>query len=439
MQNALIASILFLLLVASWFIFVRFYHQFRSRESTTRRRFDEVRKQLQGQNASIDLLVTLLNGIHESGAKNPGAGTKKSLAKMIVDASCQIMKCPGGSLMLVDREKGELEPVWSKGLPETSGSAVRLKLGEGIAGRIAESGKMIVVDDIQTDTRFMNSPKIEPHLRSLIALPMKVKDRVIGVLSVHADRYQLGFRESNVGLMTILVDESAMAIENVDLYSNLQNYYMEMIETLAKALDFKEFHLENRPAVHHDRDRGYARVVAQELDLPESIVRFIEIASLVHGVGKIGIEESILRKPGKLTPEEYEQVKRHPEIGQEIISKVKFLSPVVPMVLYHQERWDGKGYPAGLKGEEIPLGSRIVAVINAFSAMAADRPYRKALQGDEIVEELRKGAGTQFDSRVVDAFVRVLERDKGNQSDNKQGSSGSFSQQSESKDRVGQS
>jgi HD-GYP domain-containing protein (c-di-GMP phosphodiesterase class II) len=133
---------------------------------------------------------------------------------------------------------------------------------------------------------------------------------------------------------------------------------------------------------------------------------------LMHGIGKIGIGEAILRKPGKLTADEFEQIKKHPEIAQQIISKVQFLTPIVPMILYHQESWDGSGYPAGLKGEEIPLGSRIVAVINAFDAMVSERPYRQPLSESQAVEELKRGAGSQFDPKVVEAFLRVAERCK---------------------------
>ena len=142
------------------------------------------------------------------------------------------------------------------------------------------------------------------------------------------------------------------------------------------------------------------------------MIRHIEYAALMHDIGKIGIDEAILHKPGKLTPEEREIIKKHPEIGNRIIAPVAFLSPVAPMVLYHQEWYDGQGYPDGLAGEEIPLGARIVAVIDAFDAMTSDRPYRKALSRDIAVGELNKGANTQFDPKVVNAFIEVLREEE---------------------------
>jgi HD-GYP domain-containing protein (c-di-GMP phosphodiesterase class II) len=138
------------------------------------------------------------------------------------------------------------------------------------------------------------------------------------------------------------------------------------------------------------------------------MIRHIEYAALMHDIGKIGIDENILHKPGKLTDEEREIIKKHPAIGNRIIAPVAFLSPVAPMVLYHQEWFNGQGYPEGLAGEEIPLGARIVAVIDAYDAITSDRPYRKALSKEIAIEELNKGAGVQFDPKVVKAFLSIL-------------------------------
>ena len=142
--------------------------------------------------------------------------------------------------------------------------------------------------------------------------------------------------------------------------------------------------------------------------LPQAIIRHIEYAALMHDIGKIGIDEQILRKAGKLTAQETDIIKKHPTIGNRIISPVTFLAPVAPMVLYHHEWYDGNGYPEGLAGEEIPLGSRIVAVIDAYDAMTSDRPYRKAMSKERAISELQKGSGSQFDPQAVEVFVKIL-------------------------------
>jgi HD-GYP domain-containing protein (c-di-GMP phosphodiesterase class II) len=181
-----------------------------------------------------------------------------------------------------------------------------------------------------------------------------------------------------------------------------------MVQTLARAIDAKDSYTHD----HADRARYYARRIGVRLNLPEPMIRHIEYAALMHDIGKIGIDETILHKPGKLTNEEREIIKKHPAIGNRIIAPVAFLSPVAPMVLYHQEWFNGQGYPEGLSGEEIPLGARIVAVIDAYDAITSDRPYRRALPRDVAVAELKKGAGSQFDPKVVNAFLEVLQEEE---------------------------
>jgi HD-GYP domain-containing protein (c-di-GMP phosphodiesterase class II) len=131
----------------------------------------------------------------------------------------------------------------------------------------------------------------------------------------------------------------------------------------------------------------------------------------MHDIGKIGIADHILLKPGKLSDEEQEVIRKHPSIGHRIIAPVQFLTPVAPMVLYHQEWFDGSGYPEGLSGEEIPLGARIVAVIDAYDAITSNRPYRKALTQKIAINELKKGAGKQFDPKIVDIFINILSQE----------------------------
>jgi HD-GYP domain-containing protein (c-di-GMP phosphodiesterase class II) len=130
----------------------------------------------------------------------------------------------------------------------------------------------------------------------------------------------------------------------------------------------------------------------------------------MHDIGKIAIDDRLLKKPGKLTPEEFAEVKKHPELGYKILSPVTMLAPVAPMVLYHQEWYNGKGYPEGLHGEEIPLGARIVALIDAWNSMTCSRPWRSALSREEAMAEIKKGAGTQFDPKVVEAFISTMEK-----------------------------
>jgi HD-GYP domain-containing protein (c-di-GMP phosphodiesterase class II) len=143
------------------------------------------------------------------------------------------------------------------------------------------------------------------------------------------------------------------------------------------------------------------------LGLEEPELTWGRRGAILHDAGKIGVSDAILRKPGKLDAEEWDEMKKHPEMGYRMLQHIKFLEPALGIVLSHQERWDGGGYPRGLKGEEIPLGARIFAVVDTFDAMTSDRPYRPALSIEKAVEEVRTFAGTQFDPSVADAFLSI--------------------------------
>jgi putative nucleotidyltransferase with HDIG domain len=180
---------------------------------------------------------------------------------------------------------------------------------------------------------------------------------------------------------------------------------LDTITALAHAIEAKDNYTIN----HCERITFRAVALAQTLALPQQEIENIRLGSILHDVGKIGIPDAILNKPGKLTSEEYEIIKQHAAIGARIVQSVGALQEVAPIVRHHQERYDGTGYPDGLAGEDIPIGARIIAVVDAYGAMTEDRVYRKALGHHAAIAELRRCAGTQFDPVIVDAFIRLLE------------------------------
>jgi len=183
---------------------------------------------------------------------------------------------------------------------------------------------------------------------------------------------------------------------------------MESIYALAKTIEAKDRYT----GEHVESTVYYATEIAKRLNLAESEIEYIKQAAILHDLGKVGIPEKILLKRGKLTPEEFLQIKEHPRIGVEILRSVHFLHPILPIILSHHERWDGKGYPNGLKKEEIPLGARILAVADVFQALVSDRPYRKAYSFSEAVEIIENGRASHFDPQIVDTFLEVLNNQK---------------------------
>lgn len=190
----------------------------------------------------------------------------------------------------------------------------------------------------------------------------------------------------------------------VKAQGQLEHAEIDTISTLVLTEEAKDPYVRG----HSKRVTKCATEIAQELGLPESDLRVIERAGILHDLGKIGISDSILHKPDKLNEEEWVVIKKHPQRAVEILEPLKFLSREKGMIAHHHERFDGKGYPDGLKGEVIPLGARILAVADTFDAMNSERPYRKPLPEDVIISELKGGSGTQFDPHIVDIFLNLL-------------------------------
>jgi HD-GYP domain-containing protein (c-di-GMP phosphodiesterase class II) len=175
----------------------------------------------------------------------------------------------------------------------------------------------------------------------------------------------------------------------------------------AKALGLKDFYT----GEHVEKTVHYAVRISQKLNFPKDKVELIRQAAMLHDLGKVGISDKILHKKSKLSKEEFEEIKRHPQIGVDIIRSIHSLRPVIPAVMHHHERWDGKGYPHGLKMLQIPLIARIISIADVYQALTSDRPYRKAYSKEKALGIIKKGSGTQFDPDIVNSFCEVLQED----------------------------
>jgi len=314
------------------------------------------------------------------------------------------MKASAGSVMVYDETAGELKITAWRGIAPGAVERVRLKPGEGVAGTVFETGESIYVPDPAENPRYVAACAGE-KCEAFICVPVKTEARTYGVLNVHSGGRTDFSADYNLKLLSALTSQTANSIENLRLHDTLHNFYLEMVETLTRVIDVKDSYTHD----HGGRARRKARRIAQELRLAGEDARHVEYAALLHDIGKIGVPEIILTKPGKLTETEYLEIKKHPVIGHQILFPVGFLSQVAAMVLYHQEWFNGAGYPEGRRGGEIPLGSRIVSVIDAWDAMVSNRPYRKALERARALAELKNGSGTQFDPDIINTFLRLEE------------------------------
>jgi len=243
-------------------------------------------------------------------------------------------------------------------------------------------------------------------------VPLVARERVLGVLEVF---YRLPHEGSSEWLefLETLAGQTAMAIENAELFQRLERANVELtqaydatIGALSYALDLKDQETEG----HSRRVTDLTLLVAREMGINDEELAHIRRGALLHDIGKMGVPDAVLLKPGKLTDEEWEIMRRHPVYAYEMLSRIDYLRPALETPYCHHERWDGTGYPRGLKGEEIPLSARIFAVVDVFDALTSDRPYRKAWPMEKALEYLREQSGKHFDPRVVEVFFSLAER-----------------------------
>jgi len=272
-----------------------------------------------------------------------------------------------------------------------------LKLGDLEVGRLAsqilpvlrDKKSALLINHVAKDSDFR---WLAEHASQLLAVPLMRRDQVLGCFFA-LDKLRNDFDSVDSKLLTSIANESAIYLENAVLFGDLKELMMGLLHSLTSAVDAKDAYT----CGHSERVALLSRHLASLHKLPDHDVERIYMAGLLHDVGKIGVPESVLQKTGKLTAEEFDQIKRHPEIGARILADVKQLEDILPGVLYHHERYDGRGYPKGLAATDIPLMGRIICLADCFDAMTSSRTYRKALPLEVALTEIRRCAGTQFD------------------------------------------
>lgn len=278
----------------------------------------------------------------------------------------------------------------------------KVKMGEeGIVGWVAEHREPLLVNDATKDPRFTQAHE---SLLAGLAVPVEIEGELLGVLEVENNKKD-AFDKEDLELLLSISGQLAVTISNLNRREKLEQHLIQTVTSLAIAIEKKDKYTEE----HCRRMARMAVRIGKELELSEENLKNLERAAMLHDIGKIGIKGKIIGKPGKLTKEEWEEMKKHPIMGREILEGIDPLKITAKIVEEHHEHYDGSGYPKGLKKNEISLEARILAAVDACDAMTSSRPYRKALSKEEVIKELRKNAGTQFDPQVVEILIKLLE------------------------------
>ncbi len=318
----------------------------------------------------------------------------------------RITHCEAVALYILDDKTKDFKYNASTGLDAKKDESQRIA---SIVNKwIHSDGKPIWIDNVSRhpDLALLNS-----HIRCFLGIPLVVKKNTIGILYLYnklPSKFSpfSEFTAEELRLISSFTHQIAVAIENHRLYSDIHDIFLDYIKSIATALDARDAYTHG----HSRRVASFSVGIGKELGLSEGELEFIELSSIIHDIGKIGIKEEVLNNPYRLTDEETKIIQTHVVKGSEILEPMTRLHVLMPGVRNHHERYDGNGYPDGLRGEETHLIARIIAVADAYDAMTTDRVYRKGLSYEEACQELEKGAGTQFDPKLTIAFINFMEK-----------------------------
>jgi putative nucleotidyltransferase with HDIG domain len=337
---------------------------------------------------------------------------EEDLLKSILTDAVSVLDAQRGAIVLAEPPDNKLsikaittgraEP--RAAMAGRDASAGRFQFSQSLANRCFSRGESILCHRVEEDPELALARSIaEGTMASVLCVLLRTPRRTLGVLHLDRSPWQKPFSMEDLRLADALAANVSAGIECAQLLRKQRDLFLDTITILAQAVELRDEYTGN----HTFRVTTYSIALAEHMQLPADQIELLRIGTPLHDIGKIGIDDSILRKPDRLTAEEFEAMKLHTVKGAEIVQTIPDLRPITPIVRSHHERWDGRGYPDGLVGEAISPLARIVALADAFDAMTSDRPYRKGLPAPTAFGEIEKQAGQQFDPTFAAGFLRI--------------------------------
>ncbi|MDP3297903.1 MAG: HD domain-containing phosphohydrolase [Thermodesulfovibrionia bacterium] len=371
------------------------------RDITERKRFEE----------KIQLQLKRLNVLRDvEKAVSSSIDLHFTLDSLLNQVTSQI-GIDAATVLLLNQQTQMLEHVVSRGFRSSALRYTQLRLGESNAGLAAVERRIVTIPNLTEEPDGFVRSKLfnNEDFITYFAAPLIAKGQIKGVLELF-HRAPLEANPEWLEFLETVADQAAIAIDNATLFEKLQRSNLELtlaydttIEGWSRAMDMRDKETEG----HTQRVTEMTLRIAQEMGIKEEEFVHIRRGALLHDMGKLGVPDNILLKPGSLTEEEWGIMKRHPQLAYEMLYPIEYLRPALDIPYCHHEKWDGTGYPKGLKGEEIPLTARIFAVVDVMDALHSDRPYRPAWSKETIFEHIRSLAGIHFDSKVVEVFLKM--------------------------------
>lgn len=352
-----------------------------------------------------------LETIHESGKAVVSLLDRRELLSVIMRLTTSSLGYDRGIILLLDEEEQSLVTAASSGgeiemMRQFGGYRVPLNRTNNILVRSFNSGKPVLVDDVAQHSLNQRNLLLKAFApTSFLIVPLISRGKVIGVLAADRASRHTPITQEDLDSLAGFGNHVAVALENSRLYQSLEQASLDAIQALAKAVEAKDPYTHG----HSERVADYSAQLATVIGLTEKQLLNLKLACMIHDIGKIGIAERILHKPGRLDQDEQTAIKHHPVIGESIIRPLKGLGDIARIIRNHHERFDGAGYPDRLAGDDIPLEARIMSIADSYDAMTTTRPYRVPLLEDAVIRELSDNRGRQFDPYLVDSFLKLHE------------------------------
>ena len=349
-------------------------------------------------------------------AINSSLGLERVL-EQVMDTLIALMRAERGFMMLRE-SNGELKVRMARGIAQFNVDEEILKVSNSIMRKVTVSGESILTTNAQEDPRFEKQISVAAyHLRSILCAPLKIKNDLIGVIYVDNRAHAGIFRDGDLALINAFANQAAVAIHNAQLFEDLKrtNFQLEAanmelqiayeatLNGWVRALDLRDKETEG----HTQRVTILTQKLARSMGVDDDDMVHVTRGALLHDIGKMAIPDGILLKPGQLTDDERKLIQKHPVYAYEMLSPIEFLRPAIDIPYCHHEKWDGTGYPRGLRGEDIPFAARIFPIIDVWDALTSDRPYRRGMPQDVVRQHIQADSGKHFDPRVVNAFFEL--------------------------------
>ncbi|MCP4348048.1 MAG: response regulator [Desulfobacterales bacterium] len=372
----------------------------------------EKKKQLAELNWELKYKVDELNALNKIMRSFTVINKSFDVFKCLVDMAVEITQADESKFYIIDTAAERSFEVASFTGQKTPGNLRTADPGLPCFNTDSVSDRLIMDVALDKTPLLINENQetigLPPGMFSFMIAPMTIRNKIFGVLTASVKNCETKFTEQGLYFLTFMTRTAAYAIENLALYENVYENLVQVLEAFVKAQEAKDPYTEQ----HSYRVTLIAAAIAKEMGCTAEELDIINVAGRLHDVGKIGIRDEILLKPGRLTDEEFEHIKKHPVIGADIVGKVGLWDKEREIIKYHHERFDGSGYPCGKKAEEIPLLARILSVADVYDAMASDRIYRKKMEEEKVLKIINKGAGTQFDPDAVSTFMKLYNNGK---------------------------